>query len=364
MRIIAFHLPQFHTFKENDEWWGIGFTEWTNTKKSIPLFKGHVQPREPLDDYYYDLSEISSLRWQVNLAKKYGIYGFCFYHYWFGDDHILMQKPIELFLKNPDLDMPFCISWANETWSRTWNGSDKDYLIKQDYGNEETWRRHFFYLLPYFKDKRYIAYKNKPLFILYKPEIFPDYKKMFSLWDTLAKKNGLEGLSFGVQGAIWNNIENADDSAVDLRILYEPGFTGSQHGKNKSLEIRVKSKLLQSKNLFTDNHINFQSYDAFCKNIVHRKVFSDKMVPGMFVSWDNTPRKGKNSTIFLGSTPDKFEKYLSILASRIQKKEYPTDMLFLNAWNEWAEGCMLEPDKKNGYEYLEAIRKVLGHVDQ
>lgn len=358
MKVIAFYLPQFHCFKENDEWWGKGFTEWTNTKKSVPLFKNHIQPREPLNDYYYDLSDITPMKWQVELAKKYGVYGFCFYHYWFSDDHILMQKPIENYLNDKSIDFPYCISWANETWSRRWNGSDKDVLIEQTYGNEESWIKHFNYLLPYFKDDRYIKYNDKPLFIIYKPEIFDGYKKMFELWNKLAIENGLKGISFGVQGAIWNNIKDVDDSSVDLRIMYEPGYTGCQSKKEKGVRLGLKSRLLRFKTKRSKTNINFQSYDSYCKNMIRRKVKSGKMVPGMFVAWDNTPRKGKNSTIFLGSTPEKFEKYMTKMLLKA-KNYYKKDMLFVNAWNEWAEGCYLEPDKTYNTKYLEALKNAL-----
>ena len=356
MKVIAFYLPQFHRFKENDEWWGEGFTEWTNTKKSIPCFKGHVEPKEPLNDFYYDLADTSNvMRWQIDLAKKYGVYGFCFYHYWFSDDHILMQKPLENFLNDKSLDIPFCISWANETWSRRWNGSDKDVLIEQTYGDKNSWIKHFNYMLPYFKDDRYIKFNEKPLFILYKPEIFDEYKEMFRLWNSLAKENGLDGLSLG---AIWNNISNVDDELVDLRIMYEPGFTGCQNKKGKGLRIGISSRILRFKTKRTKTNINFQSYDAYCKNMLNRHVTSNKFVPGMFVGWDNTPRKGKNSTIFLGSNPNKFEKYMTLMLKKA-KKEYKTDMVFVNAWNEWAEGCYLEPDKENKYEYLDALKRAL-----
>ena len=359
MKIIAFYLPQFHSFKENDEWWGKGFTEWTNTKKCIPLFRGHIQPKIPLNDNYYDLADTSNvMRWQINMAKKYGVYGFCFYHYWFSDEHILMQKPIENFLNDKSLDMPFCISWANETWSRRWNGSDKDVLIEQTYGDTDTYIKHFNYLLPFFKDSRYIRYNGKPLFILYKPEIFDGYKEMFELWNNLAVEKELPGLTFGVMGAKWNNIKDVDDTKVDLRILYEPGYTGCQSKIRKGLRIGITSKLLRIKTMKTHTKINFQSYDAYCKRIVNRKVTSDKMVPGMFVAWDNTPRKGSNSTIFLGSSPEKFEKYMTQIILKA-KNEYKKDMIFVNAWNEWAEGCFLEPDKVNKERYLMALSNAL-----
>ena len=168
MKLITFYLPQFHTFPENDEFWGKGFTEWTNVKKARPLYKGHYEPRVPLDDNYYDLTNPKTFEWQVDLAKKYGVYGFCFYHYWFSGK-ILMQKPMEMFLRNKNLSLHYCISWANETWSRRWNGKEEDILIKQEHGTEREWIEHFNYLLKFFKDDRYIKIDGYPLFILYKP---------------------------------------------------------------------------------------------------------------------------------------------------------------------------------------------------
>ena len=358
VKVIAFHLPQFHTFPENDEWWGKGFTEWTNTKKSVPLFKGHYEPREPLNDNYYCLLDREAMKWQIDLAKEYGIYGFCYYHYWFGDGKLLMEKPVEMFLEDPSLDINFCISWANETWSRRWNGSDQDYLIKQDYGDRSVWEKHFYYLLPFFKDKRYIYVDGKPLFVLYKPEIFPEYKEMFRMWNDLAVQNGLKGLSFGVQGAIWNNIEDVDDEMVDLRILYEPGFTTSQRHAKKGLRYGAVSTALKLNRKIRKISVDMVSYEEVCRNIVRRKVFSPKLVPGFFVGWDNTPRKGTNGASFIGSDPKTFYKYFTRLVKKT-REEYNKDMIFINAWNEWAEGCYLEPDKKYEYGYLEAVRQAL-----
>lgn len=359
MKIIAFYLPQFHSFPENDKWWGKGFTEWTNTKKTVPLYRNHYEPREPMNDNYYCLLDKETMKWQINLAKEYGVYGFCFYHYWFGENKMLMEKPIEMFLQDKSLDQKFCISWANETWSRRWNGSEQDVLIKQEYGDKEEWTKHFEYLLDYFKDDRYIKVDNKPLFVLYKPEIFPQYKEMFNLWNDLAKKNGLEGITFAVQGAVWNNIENVDDSEVQYRIMYEPGFTGTQSHKKKGVALGLSTLVLK---IYTKLKINFNvqllSYDAYCKNIINRKVTSNKFIPGFFVDWDNTPRKGKNGSSFLGSTPEKFGYYFSKLIYKT-RREYNKDMIFINAWNEWAEGCYLEPDKKHGLKYLENLRKAL-----
>lgn len=151
MKIIAFYLPQFYAFPENDKWWGKGFTEWTNVKKSKPLFRGHVQPTIPLNDNFYSLEEKSTFEWQISLAKKYGVYGFCFYHYWMGEGRQLMEKPVDMYLANKDLDLPFCLSWANHNWARTWTGGDTDILMDVKYGDEEEWEKHFQYLLPFFR---------------------------------------------------------------------------------------------------------------------------------------------------------------------------------------------------------------------
>ena len=178
MKIIAFYLPQFYTFPENDAWWGKGFTEWTNTRKAVPQFQNHYQPRVPYRDNYYTLTNSDAIAWQIAEAKKYGIYAFCFYHYWFANGKKLLEKPVELFLKNKDLNMNFCLSWANEPWTRSWDGEQKQIIMPHEYGGEKEWRDHFFYLLDFFRDERYIKIKNRPLFVFYRPEIFPEFEKM------------------------------------------------------------------------------------------------------------------------------------------------------------------------------------------
>lgn len=363
MKLIAFYLPQFHRFPENDRWWGEGFTEWTNTRKAVPLYRGHYEPRKPLNDYYYCLLDKSTFRWQIDLAHKYGIYGFCFYHYWF-EGHMLMEKPMEMFLNDPSLNQKFCISWANETWSRRMNGSDQDVLMKQTYGDETMWERHFFYLLPFFKDKRYIYIDGKPFFVIYKPEIFPQYKDMFALWNRLAKENGLDGITFAVQGAQWNNQYNVDDSSVDYRIMYEPSYTNTQPVKFKGIYYELTTKLYHLwSSINPEIHAQIVPYKLICSNILRRKVCSDKFIPGIFVDWDNTARKGSKGISYVGSTPRIFENYLSALIKKT-KREYKKDIIFINAWNEWAEGCYLEPDMKYGYGYLEAVHNALKENDE
>ena len=355
MKIIAFYLPQFHCFPENDEWWGKGFTEWTNTKKAVPLYKGHYEPRTPLNNNFYDLMNPQTFMWQISLAKKYGIYGFCFYHYWFSGKK-LMEKPIEMYLNNTEYDLPFCICWANETWSRRWNGREQDVLIKQEHGNETEWEHHFYYLLPFFKDSRYIHMDGKPLFVLYKPEIFPEYKKMFQMWEKLAIENGLAGLTFAIQSAIWNTREESLKSS-DYKIMFEPGYTGMRKGHKLSYKVVAHAITFYAKHSKKFNAMPI-SFDEYCKDIIFRPVNSDKLIPGMFVNWDNTPRKKEKGSVTLFNSPAKFEKYLSLLISKT-KNEYKKDYIFINAWNEWAEGCYLEPDDKYEYAYLEAVKQAL-----
>ena len=197
MRIIAFYLPQFHDIPENDEWWGKGFTEWVNVKKAKPLFEGHAQPRVPLNNNYYNLLDDNIKIWQSEIAQKHGIYGFCYYHYWF-NGKLLLEEPMEQMLKNKEITIPFCICWANEQWTKAWVGENK-VLIAQKYGDKNEWAEHFYYLLPFLKDERYIYEKGKPLVVIYRPNIIPCLNEMLDYWVELAKKNGLNGITFAYQ---------------------------------------------------------------------------------------------------------------------------------------------------------------------
>ena len=223
MKIIAFYLPQFHNIPENDEWWGNGFTEWTNVKKAKPLYEGHMQPRVPLGGNYYNLLDDNVKIWQADLAKKYGVYGFCYYHYWF-NGKMLLEKPMEQMLANKEVDIPFCICWANEPWTKAWVGDERKLLIAQEYGQEEEWKQHFMYLLPFFKDERYITKDGKPLFVFYRPDIVPCMKEMIETWDKLAKENGLSGITFAFQSGDydWNNSKEA--KLFDYDIEFQPPY--------------------------------------------------------------------------------------------------------------------------------------------
>ena len=372
MKIIAFYLPQFHTIPENDEWWGKGFTEWTNVKAAKPLFDGHNQPVVPLNDNYYNLLDNSSIKWQIDLAKKYGVYGFCFYHYWF-DGHMLLQKPMENMLNDPDLNIPYCISWANENWTNAWKANgDVKTLIQQTYGKEDEWKRHFDYLLPFFKDSNYILEDNKPFFVIYRPEIIPCLNEMLDYWNELAIANGFDGMVFAYQQLSYHVLEGRDESRFKYNIEYQPGYARydiqiNQESKAGQLAFRFRNnvrKIVSSidKVIGTNitaklarNTLQTEDYDSLCKEIVNRKPDSEKALPGMFVGWDNTPRRGKTGRVCIGSTPEKFAKYMKMQIENAEQN-YKKDMLFVFAWNEWAEGGYLEPDTKNKYGYLEAIR--------
>lgn len=367
MRIIAFYLPQFHNIPENDEWWGDGFTEWVNVKKAKPIYEGHEQPRVPLNNNYYNLLDDDVKIWQADLAKKYGVYGFCYYHYWF-NGKLLLEKPMEQMLKNKKVDLPFCICWANEPWTRAWVG-EKKVLIGQEYGEENEWKEHFEYLLPFFKDKRYIKENNCPLFVIYRPEIIRCLKDMLELWDKLAKENGFDGMCYAYQNLDYDLLKEKDDSLFDYNIEFQPHYAFFDLNADKHKYLRAaKRKLSQWLEKHTGKNLNSLGngklvnntvqYDDAWNAILRRTPDSEKNVPGAFVGWDNTPRHGKSGRVYVGDTPEKFEKYLTEQIKRA-KDVYNKDLMFLYAWNEWAEGGYLEPDERNGYRNLEAIKNAL-----
>ena len=374
MKIIAFYLPQFHNIPENDEWWGNGFTEWTNVKKAKPLYEGHKQPRVPLGENYYNLLDDNVKIWQADLAKKYGVYGFCYYHYWF-NGKMLLEKPMEQMLANKEVDMPFCICWANEPWTKAWVGDERKLLIAQEYGKEEEWKQHFMYLLPFFKDERYITKDGKPLFVFYRPDIVPCMKEMIETWDKLAKENGLSGITFAFQSGDydWNNSKEANlfDYDIEFQPPYASHWLYSNDGKFVSALKKCRRLLAgwagkkfgidlyrygtaQYKKMTGQTVAN---YDSMWQKIIEAKPVRSNSIPGAFVKWDNTPRHGERGQINVG-TPEKFEYYLSKQIKHA-REDYHEDMIFMYAWNEWAEGGYLEPDEDDKYGYLEAIKRAL-----
>lgn len=226
MKIIPVYLPQYHTIPENDKWWGKGFTEWTNLKAAKPLFEGHNQPRVPLNHNYYDLSDVDTLKWQCKIAREHGIYGFCMYHYWF-NGHLLLEKPMEMLLANPEIDINYCICWANHDWTDGWKAQAGNVrtLISHDFDDEDDWVNHFNYWLPFFKDPRYMKENNKPIVVIYIPHIIGKLNKMLELWTKMAKEAGFDGLTFMYQSAASALDDSWDRSHFDYGIEFNPGYS-------------------------------------------------------------------------------------------------------------------------------------------
>lgn len=366
-KVIAFYLPQFHEIPENNQWWGEGFTEWTNTKKSIPLFKNHYQPRIPYSNNYYDLTDIKSIEWQVELAKTYNIHAFCFYHYYFKDGKKLLEKPVEIFLQNKQCDLNFCFSWANEPWSRRWNGKDKDLLMNQDYGGVKEWTDHFYYLLPFFKDNRYIKENNCPIFLIYKPEDISCLSEMISLWNNLALEQGFNGISFiATIRNVFTEITQAELFKHFVR--FEPFYSLSKMTKKKKIGLFSNGTIRKTFVVLYETFKSFMfsvglgSFSCFDYVETWRQINSietpnEKDILGAFVDWDNSPRRGRKAIIFKGANPKSFGINFSALIKKA--KQFSSEYIFINAWNEWAEGTYLEPDSRYGDGYLIQISNAL-----
>ena len=348
IKYLALYLPQFHTFKENDEWWGKGFTEWTNTKPAVPFFEGHYQPHEPHDDIgYYDLLDVNIMVKQAQMAKKYGIYGFSYYYYWF-NGRKLMEKPLENMLNNKEVDIPFCLFWANHNWTRSWDAGNKEILLEQTY-DESTNEKFIDDLFPYFKDERYIRIDDKPVLLIYQADHLPNPKQTVKEWRKVAKeKYDLELYLVTVQQ---NNSIPPAVYGYDAALETTPNYTA---GKTSLLD-KDKQPVLPE-----DVTMTFYDYKKDIFTQILKKKENYKKFNCVYPMWDNSPRrKKKNSWMFYGASPELFEKFLVEMTKKtIDKFDEKEQFLFINAWNEWAEGTHLEPDKKYGYTNLEICKKV------
>ncbi len=370
MKVIAFYLPQFHTIPENDQWWGEGFTEWTNVKKAKPLFEGHQQPKIPLDNNYYNLLDDKVKEWQISLAKENNVYGFCFYHYWFGGK-LMLERPIEQYLINEALDLPFCLCWANPEWTKIWAGEGSKVLIKQEYGEEADWEKHFQYLLPYFKDSRYIKEDGMPLLVIYSPEEIPCIKPMVEFIRRRCVEEGFLGVKLAYQYYVSEAADEKIRPLFDYSIRFQPVYAlhSLENASKKGWIISILRKIdmIYSK-LFKKTlsdlfqNVRKSDYDDVWEQILSAKV-NEKDVPCGFVNWDNSPRRGKAGRVFVGGNPKKFQAYMKRLLVKA-RKEYHTDYVFVNAWNEWSEGAYLEPDKMSQDGYLKAIKRAVDEDGQ
>ncbi|MES2648311.1 MAG: glycoside hydrolase family 99-like domain-containing protein [Bacteroidota bacterium] len=350
-RAIAFYLPQFHPIPENDVWWEPGFTEWTNVSRAKPLYAGHAQPKHPADLGYYDLRVPEVRQAQAALAKEAGIEGFCYWHYWFGNNRKVLERPLKEVLESGDPNFPFCICWANESWTGVWHGASDRILIEQTYPGEEDYKSYFQDLLTYFRDKRYIRVDGKPLFVVYSPQNLPNANEFTKLFQQWAIEAGLPGLylvslaknpahlawgfqAFGskppgayigqlVKGSWWRR-----------RVLYRQ--RGLRQWKWKGLKV-----------------FNYQHFvDAELEKPLHSGE-----LPVVVPNWDNTPRSGRNGLVLEHATPEAFGRYLRKMIELVQNRPEQERIVFIKAWNEWAEGNYLEPDKQYGRERLKVCRE-------
>ena len=342
IKIIALYLPQFHSFKENDNWWGKNFTEWTNVKKSKPLYEGHHQPRKPGDDKnylgYYYLTKPEIFKKQINLAKSHGIYGFGFYYYWFSGKRLL-EKPLDIYLNNKDLDFPFLLIWANENWTRNWNGKNKNILIKQQYKEKDP-ENFIKDIKKYIIDFRYIKIKRKSIIGIYEPKKISNLSLTIHIWRKKAKELEIGELFIIVCLNLYNINTFKNMGLFDAAYDFPP---------RNIINYKYKSKI---------NHL----YSTLIyKNINYFNISNEFPVfRGSMVEWDNSPRKGKYATIFKGYSPQKFYILNKILI-QWTKINYNKDnsYIFINAWNEWGEGSYLEPDEKYGYASINSLSKAL-----
>ncbi len=361
MKVMCMYLPQYHSFPENDEWWGKGYTEWTAVRKGRPLFKGHVQPRIPLGERYYDLKKEGeeTLKWQAGLAKKYGVYGFAFYQYWFKGKQ-LMESPMETLLACRDIDVNYCICWANETWTRAWYGLSERILIKQDYGDKADWNRHFDCLLSFFKDDRYIKIDNKPLFMIYRSFDIERLSDMLKLFNDRARAEGFDGI-FLVSGKTRDIVDERAE-LIDGYYYFEPGYSLKHDFSSFHRFIYNSSVLARSAwNRVSPKKILERRIPAeWILNAIENRDYKENEFPGLIPDWDNTPRRSYKGLVYTKTSPERFERALRSLSVKVSG--HRNDFVFVNAWNEWGEGAMLEPDEYRGYAYLEAIGRVTGTV--
>ena len=360
VKLIAFYLPQFHAFPENDEWWGTGFTEWTNVRPAKPQFKGHYQPHIPGELGYYNLLDPTVQRRQVELAKIYGIEGFCFYFYWFAGKR-LMETPIENFINDKSLDLSFCLCWANENWTRRWDGLDNEILIAQHHTNDDD-INFIKYISKYIQDSRYIYINGKPLLIVYRPNLLPSAKETARRWRNWCYDNGIGEIYLAYVQSFAD--DNPQEYGFDAAIEFPPSGWILPYQLRKTYISETINK--NSEKLVQEFNCSIRDWRIFVHNSSQYTSPKYQIFRGICPAWDNTARRKNNSAILLNSTPDLYQEWLKNAIEDTIKNHTTADerLIFINAWNEWAEGAHLEPDERYGYAYLDATRKALQIYDK
>ena len=364
-RVIAYYLPQYHPFKENDEWWGKGFTEWTNVARAVPLFKGHYQPHIPADLGFYDLRLPIIREQQVELAKEAGVYGFCYWHYWFGNGKQLMADIFDEVLASGKPDFPFCLGWANHSWyAKNWNTKDSSVkdklLIEQTYPGKEDIRMHYEYVLKAFKDPRYIKQDGMPVFTIFSPNTIPADYNFIELWNQWAKEDGFEK---GIYFVASYSVESLDET--ERSRYFEKGYNAviparlnrdSFVSKKTRASYKVKA-ILNSHGVSTVFPLK-KEYSQFFPFLANKEVDKDEnVIPTLIPNFDHSPRSKRAGLILNNSTPKLFQKHCEEMFENIRGKH--NNLVWLRSWNEWGEGNYMEPDLKFGHGYIQALNNAL-----
>ncbi len=377
-RVIAYYLPQFHPIPENDAVWGKGFTEWTNVAQARPLFRGHYQPRIPADLGFYDLRLPEVREQQAAMAREAGIEGFAYWHYWFGNGKMLLQRPFEEVLASGKPDFPFCLAWANHDWTTgTWQNKGGNHIIaKQEYLGDEDYIAHFNYCLPAFRDERYIRVDGKPLFAMYDPYNFPDVTRFIELWRELAHQNGLGDMFFvgfckptstkrrRADGTVERVLPNLKSSADVYNRLLALGFDALNPDGRPLAEMVYSGKYVRLVKATLQKYLPWfppTRYDyAKVMPFYYAKEDSwETIFPSIMPQWDRSPRSGVTNGIYVNATPKNFEKHVAQALKLIENKTPEHRVLFLRSWNEWAEGNYVEPDLRYGHGFLDVLKKAL-----
>ncbi|MCS6913652.1 MAG: glycoside hydrolase family 99-like domain-containing protein [Myxococcales bacterium] len=364
VKYIAMHLPQFHPIPENDAWWGRGFTEWTNVVRARPRFRGHYQPHLPADLGFYDLRLPEARAAQAELAARYGIDAFCYYHYWFGGRRLL-ERPVNEILASGEPDFPFCLCWANENWSRRWDGGDNQVLMRQEYSEADD-RAHFEWLLTAFRDRRYVRIEGRPLFLIYRAHEVATLPHLVRSWQQWAQEAGLPGLFLVSVRNAWNESFNPLQHGLQASMKFQPFWRHVDRLAQGLLE-RAAYGLIQAhapqlgpllKRVLSgrrgDRVIAYR--DLVAAEMASRSADFPEF-PSVTPGWDNSPRRARGATIVHGSTPALFGRWLRHETQRVRRLPPPLRIVFLNAWNEWGEGNHLEPDQRFGLAYLEEVKR-------
>lgn len=364
-RVLAFYLPQYHPIKENDEWWGKGFTEWTNVAKAKPLFRGHYQPKVPADLGFYDLRMPEVREEQARLAKEAGIEGFVYWHYWFGKGKQLLERPFNEVLKSGKPDFPFALAWANTSWvNATWKKGlskkeGKTVIAEQLYPGVEDYEKHFYTLLPAFKDPRYICVDDCPLFMIYVPEV-PEIKEFISTWRRLAKKEGLKGFHFVAVGRM-GSLKKSINPKEKIESLLAIGFDAVQTLTNTRAEMEA-NRIIRYVHAIIGKFLGIYLISKIKQKKINKHLYLDEdklenVYPMLFPNWDCSPRRGRECIIYTDSTPEVFAEQIERVKRLVENKKPEHRIIFLKSWNEWGEGNYVEPDLKYGRGYLDVLKE-------